>query len=181
MNKQLLAVASLVVATSTALILAPVKANADQTKLSRTEVIVSDNLIENGDFSHGFDCWDPTGSEYELLENEDGKYVELFGYNCVSINQSLEIDPNSVYEVSYLGYGDTSYFYGNGSLQLNKWTSTGGAADTEHVHVDLNNEWTKYSTLVNSGEKKYSSIQLQFCAQGFQGLKFTDVAVRKIG
>lgn len=180
MNKKLL-VASLGLATITALGLAPVKANAEQAKPTQAETIVSNNLIENGDFSRGFDGWDAAGSEYNLLENEHGKYVDLLGYPYVSINQSLKIDPNSVYEVSYLGYGDSSLVYGTGSLQLNKWTSEGGSADTERVRVDSNNKWTKYSTTVNSGEKKYSEIQLQFNAQGYQGLQFTDVVVKKIG
>lgn len=143
--------------------------------------MVNDNLIENGDFALGFDSWDATGSNYKLLENEHGKYVDLSGSPYVSLNQSVKIDPNSVYEVSYLGYGNANLVYGNGRLQLNKWTSNGGSADTELINVDRNNKWTKYSTTVNSGEKKYSRIQLQFNAQKFQGLQFTDVIVKKIG
>lgn len=180
MNKQLL-VASLSVVAVTALALAPIKANADQEKLTQAEVTVSNNLIKNGDFSRDFDGWDATGSKYQLLENAHGKYVSLTGYPYASINQSLQIDPNSVYEVSYLGYGNKDYLYGNGSLQLNKWTSAGGSADTERVYTERNNKWTKYSTIVNAGEKKYSSIQLQFNLQKFQGFEFTDVVVKKIG
>ncbi|MBO0439399.1 carbohydrate binding domain-containing protein [Candidatus Enterococcus ikei] len=138
------------------------------------------NLIKNGDFSKGFENWSIGGKDASLKTNEHGNYVSLVGSGYVTVDQTINIDPNSVYEVSYSGYGSSTAVYGNGSLQLNKWTSEGGAANTERVFVQRNDKWQKYSTIVNSGDIRFSRIGLQFNANRFQMLKFTDVTVKKI-
>lgn len=140
----------------------------------------STNLIKNGDFSKGFDNWDVYGKDIYILTNEHGKYVLITASGYVTVDQSLEIDPNSVYEVSYYGYGMRGAAYGNGSLQLNKWTPEGGSADTERVSVQPNDTWQKYSTIVNAGDVKFSRIGLQFNADRFQMFQFADVSVKKI-
>lgn len=142
----------------------------------------NDNLIKNGDFSNNFDFWNVFEDTDAIIKsNSHGTYVEAFARPRSSIEQSVDIDPNSVYEVSFLGFRSSSWAYGSGSLQLSKYTSEGGYGDIERVPITEYNIWKTYSTIVNTGDKKYSKLYLDFNASRSQGLCFTDVSVKKIG
>ena len=142
----------------------------------------NDNLIKNGDFSNNFNFWNVFEDTAAIIKsNSHGTYVEAFARPRASIQQSVDIDPNSVYEVSFYGFKSSSWASGSGSLQLSKYTSEGGYGDIERVPITEYNIWKTYSTIVNTGDKKYAKLYLDFNASRSQGLCFTDVSVKKIG
>lgn len=153
----------------------------EKTSTSTFKVEVVDNLIVNGDFSKGFEGWSVDGNGINLLENDHGKYVDmkLKGYSKVEQN-SIIIDPNSVYEVSYLGRGVSHPNIGNAHLMLYKTRADGGRISTESVNVTDDGEWRKYSTIINDSDIKYNKISLTFKGTMYQNLQFTDVAIKRI-
>ena len=157
-----------------------------KTSHSTFKVKVVENLIINGDFSNGFEGWDVTGKNIgpdhvRILENEQGKYVDMFVKDYVSIKyQNINIDPNSVYEISYFGKGEHVQTYGNAMLQISKVKMDGGV-DIEHVKAKGDSIWRKYSTTINGEAVKYNTISLSFNGTYSQRLQFTNVVVKRIG
>lgn len=145
------------------------------------ESVEHDNLVINGNFSNGFEGWSLSGNGTFIRENDHGNYVSLMSGRFARVSTSLiSIDPNSVYEVSFLGYGSRRLNYGNGFLQLLKYNSQGSTPSIQNLKLNLNDRWEQYSTVINDGNEKYSRLYLDFIIQPFQGLEFTDVIVKKI-